>query len=244
MDPVTGWPFFVDHGSRRTTWDDPRYCEGHTSASASASFQNYPSNPYPSKQERCHEITNFLPNQQSSIHYSSSEWKTPLLAENTLTEQSGYPRNTVRARVESDYIQPFSMESSTSVGKPSHSRSNVSTVPNTAGIQGTISNNDLRTTDPQEFTISETLKQMYPEVKHIEEIMQKSTELEKTVASYNGAVGTRDYIYLEESLMAILLLLDKIETRGNSEIRTVRKSAVCKIQQLLTTLENKAKGIS
>lgn len=25
MDPFTGWPFFVDHRNRRTTWDDPRY---------------------------------------------------------------------------------------------------------------------------------------------------------------------------------------------------------------------------
>lgn len=25
MDPFTGWPFFVDHHNRRTTWDDPRY---------------------------------------------------------------------------------------------------------------------------------------------------------------------------------------------------------------------------
>ena len=25
MDPFTGWPFFVDHANRHTTWDDPRF---------------------------------------------------------------------------------------------------------------------------------------------------------------------------------------------------------------------------
>lgn len=24
VDPQTGWPFFVDHNSRTTTWSDPR----------------------------------------------------------------------------------------------------------------------------------------------------------------------------------------------------------------------------
>lgn len=24
VDPQTGWPFFVDHNSRTTTWNDPR----------------------------------------------------------------------------------------------------------------------------------------------------------------------------------------------------------------------------
>ena len=245
IDPVTGWPFFVDHGTRRTTWDDPRYYEPGPHTSASASFQNYPGNPYPSKQERCHEITN----QQPGIHYSSSERKTPVLAENTLTEQS--PRNAVRTHIEPYYVQPLSretrvsmMESSRSVGKPIHSTSNVTTVPGTAGTQEATNSNYLGTTDAQEFTISERLKQIYPEVKQIEEIMQKSTELENSVLFYNGAAGTKDYVFLEESLMTILLLLDKVDTHGNSEIRKVRKSAVCKIQQLLTTLENKGKGIS
>lgn len=237
IDPVTGWPFFVDHGTRRTTWDDPRYYEPELLTSASASFQNYPGNLYPSKQERCHEITNFLPSQQPSVHHSSSERK---LAENTLTVQS--QRNAGRARIEPDYIEPRFMESS--VGKPTHSTANVTTVPSAAGTREAINSNALRTTYTQEFTISERLKQMYPEVKQIEEIMQRSPELENRVSFYNGTAGTKDYVFLEESLMSILLLLDKVETHGNSEIRNVRKSAVCKIQQLLTTLENKAKGIS
>lgn len=25
IDPHTGWPFFVDHNNRTTTWNDPRH---------------------------------------------------------------------------------------------------------------------------------------------------------------------------------------------------------------------------
>ena len=241
IDPATGWPFFVDHGLRRTTWDDPRYGMSHTSAGAS--FQNYPGNPYPSKQGRCHEITNIPLSHHPSIQ-STFEGKIPILANNTLTEQSmtSYPRNALRTPVEAGNVQSRGMENS--ADRPGHSTSSVTPVSNTVGTHGTASNsNGSRATDPQDFTINDSLKQTYPEIKQIGEIMEKSIDLEKRVLSYNGTVGTKDYVFLEESLMAILLLLDKVETHGNSEIRRVRKSAVCKIQQLLATLENKAKGI-
>ena len=81
-----------------------------------------------------------------------------------------------------------------------------------------------------------------PEVKRIEEIMKKSGELEEKVAAYTSVLGSKEYIYIEESLVAILLQLDKVETNGNMEIRKARKSAVCKIQEMLTELENKAKS--
>ena len=80
------------------------------------------------------------------------------------------------------------------------------------------------------------------EFKKIEEIMTKSKELEERIASYNGIPGSKDYIYIEESLVAILLQLDKVEINGNMEIRRRRKSAVCSIQQMLTDLETKAKN--
>ncbi|XP_026560656.1 BAG family molecular chaperone regulator 3 isoform X2 [Pseudonaja textilis] len=36
IDPQTGWPFFVDHNSRTTTWNDPRLQEDRPKESASA----------------------------------------------------------------------------------------------------------------------------------------------------------------------------------------------------------------
>ena len=79
------------------------------------------------------------------------------------------------------------------------------------------------------------------EIRMIEEIMKNiSVELEGRVVAYNGVLHSKEYIYIEESLVAILLQLDKVDANGNQEIRKARKSAVCKIQQLLTNLESKA----
>ena len=99
------------------------------------------------------------------------------------------------------------------------------------------------THNPEMPTEAEEPKTSVPiEVKRIEEIMEKSVELEKKVTAYTGVLGSKDYIYIEESLVAILLQLDKVETNGNMEIRKARKSAVCRIQQMLTELESKAKN--
>lgn len=265
IDPVTGWPFFVDHGSRRTTWEDPRYCEPGQRPSASASFHNYPGNPYPSKPERCHETPSFLSTYSPSKQYhdSSIQRNHPVFVENTRTEQqSGYIRNALTPQTGPGSIQPLiterAMENSVSgAGVPGNSGTNPPLEHKTVDKKGIVgdttaaksqeshssnNNSTLRTAESRGFTASEVSKLATPEIKQIEEIMQKSIEMEEKVLSYNGAVGTKDYMFLEESLMNILLLLDKVETHGNLEIRKVRKSAVCKIQQLITTLESKAKG--
>ena len=62
------------------------------------------------------------------------------------------------------------------------------------------------THNPEMPTEAEEPKTSVPiEVKRIEEIMEKSVELEKKVTAYTGVLGSKDYIYIEESLVAILL---------------------------------------
>lgn len=81
-----------------------------------------------------------------------------------------------------------------------------------------------------------------PEIKKIEQLMKKTLELERRICAYDGTLNSKDYVFIEESLMTILLQLDNVETNGNLEIRKSRKSAVCSIQQMLTNLEDKAKS--
>ena len=80
-----------------------------------------------------------------------------------------------------------------------------------------------------------------PQIFKINEIVQKSVELEQKVSSFEGTRGNKEYILIEESLMSLLLLLDKVETNGNEDIRKARKSTVCHIQQLLSNLEERTK---
>ncbi|XP_028324940.1 BAG family molecular chaperone regulator 3 [Gouania willdenowi] len=46
IDPQTGWPFFVDHNSRRTTWNDPRH-DTKKVREVSANGPNIPPEPSP-----------------------------------------------------------------------------------------------------------------------------------------------------------------------------------------------------
>ena len=80
------------------------------------------------------------------------------------------------------------------------------------------------------------------EINKIAEIMKKTGELQVKISTYSGVAASKEYIFIEESLVAILLQLDNIDTNGKMEIRKARKSAVCKIQQMLTDLENKAES--
>jgi len=81
-----------------------------------------------------------------------------------------------------------------------------------------------------------------PEIQKINEIVEKTVELENKILSFEGARKSKQYIFIEESLVSLLLLLDNIETNGNMDIRKARKSAVCRIQQLLSDLEEKAEA--
>ena len=115
---------------------------------------------------------------------------------------------------------------------------NLSTSTEQVPINSTSEAKKQQATTAEEPKVLNTL---LPEIDKIQEIMNKSGEFEEKITSYSGVPGCKEYIYIEESLMSILLQLDKIETNGNVEIRKTRKSAVCKIQQMLTELENKAK---
>jgi len=81
-----------------------------------------------------------------------------------------------------------------------------------------------------------------PEIQKINGIVEKTVELENKILSFEGARKSKQYIFIEESLVSLLLLLDNIETNGNMDIRKARKSAVCQIQQLLSDLEEKAEA--
>jgi len=91
---------------------------------------------------------------------------------------------------------------------------------------------------PSKATTGEESKPI-PEIQKINKIVEKTVELENNILSFEGARKSKQYIFIEESLVSLLLLLDNIETNGNMDIRKARKSAVCHIQQLLADLEEK-----
>ena len=69
---------------------------------------------------------------------------------------------------------------------------------------------------------------------------EQARELEKLAMSFNGETGGKEYLFLSESLMDLLLKLDLIESNGVKEVRDARRSAVVMIQEVLSLLESRA----
>ena len=77
----------------------------------------------------------------------------------------------------------------------------------------------------------------------IAELSELASQLKEPVVSFAGEAGSKEYLFLSESLMDVLLKLDLIESNGDKEVRDARRSAVVMIQEMLGLLESRAKGL-
>ena len=74
----------------------------------------------------------------------------------------------------------------------------------------------------------------------IARLSEQAKELQNLAMSFAGVSGSKEYLFLSESLMDILLKLDLIESNGVKEVRDARRSAVVMIQEVLGLLESRA----
>lgn len=74
-------------------------------------------------------------------------------------------------------------------------------------------------------------------------LSEQARELQGPVMSFAGEAGSKEYLFLSESLMDLLLKLDLIESNGDREVRDARRSAVVMIQEILGLLEGRAKDL-
>ena len=74
----------------------------------------------------------------------------------------------------------------------------------------------------------------------IAQLSEQAKELQNPAMSFAGVSGSKEYLFLSESLMDILLKLDLIESNGVKEVRDARRSAVVMIQEVLGLLESRA----
>lgn len=74
----------------------------------------------------------------------------------------------------------------------------------------------------------------------IAELSEQANKLQKPAMSFTGEAGSKEYLFLSESLMDLLLKLDLIESNGDKEVRDARRSAVVMIQEVLGLLESRA----
>jgi len=294
IDPCTGWPFFIDHGARRTTWNDPRY-SGHHDPTPGATLEQgfndggylggvfttarYPemySNPS-HRQNKQLDHRNFDNNVYAGQMHPKSATSIQLLqqgdvlnATKVAMEKDSPSTSTPCLQMEYNKSYPTAKQQLGSLTNNSHAVINpeVTVEQNNEASQSTIgckaqgneaqnlansavnkpeiiSAGALLVTNVmninQPIVFSDAAIKSSPEILKINEIAQKSVDLEQKVLSFEGTRGSKEYILIEESLVSLLLLLDKIETNGNMEIRKARKSTIWRIQQLLSNLEDKTK---
>ena len=85
-----------------------------------------------------------------------------------------------------------------------------------------------------------TSQEVEVQLDKIRDIERQVETLRHQVTSFTGEIGSKNYVYIEEALMAQLLSLDSTETFGLAQIRTARKVVVTAIQHLLAGLEARA----
>ena len=91
--------------------------------------------------------------------------------------------------------------------------------------------------DEQDHVLS---KDVEDRLAAVEGVKQKAEQLKEQVNSFAGQKGTKEFLFLDESLLSLLLELDKVETMGCTDIRQARKTTVLMIQELHSILESRA----
>ena len=76
--------------------------------------------------------------------------------------------------------------------------------------------------------------------RNIRQISAEAMEWRSSVELFAGAKTDKQYIYLDEMLTQLLIKLDKIQSDGRDDIRTMRREAVKVVQTTLDQLELKA----
>lgn len=90
---------------------------------------------------------------------------------------------------------------------------------------------------PAEELSSEQVEEKLAAVARVKDQLD---ELHLRIESFSDLKGSKERVFLEESLMSLMLQLDAIETAGSAQVRAARRATVKAIQALLDRLETKA----
>ncbi|XP_011403287.1 PREDICTED: BAG family molecular chaperone regulator 3-like [Amphimedon queenslandica] len=323
MDLFTGWPFFVDHPNRRTTWLDPRYDPGVLRSSRGYHPSNHWCNGMPNSHTMGYPYADpYYANPYSSDPYHVSPFGYDTLRSGYPLKKSGplnphtprrgksQPSVATKQNIETKpsvpdrHSSPHPSTSSTPLSPPpsrdvlratstSPSSENkpsvtepivpavaVETAGTESGADPVVKDNDAPA--PAEM---DNVSEVHDNVK--EEAGDKSDEavdnmqeeagdesddvtmeddsvlseddikaklelidsisaeatanLKSRIESFQGTSSSKEYLYISETLLSIILKLDSVSTDGNERIRNHRKGTIVSIQDMLRELEERAK---
>ena len=268
MDPLTGWPFFVDHPNRRTTWIDPRYQPfahthqpyvtspfGHGSMydTFESPFFGYPSiyQKRPPVSRKSGKRSTFMKPHRDKVSNETKLDPTSAAGEELeeLPPTSSVPSSNQERGVEQtaagerDAKQTV-CKSETNPGFSLQSQSNG--IVSQADAKDDAVEASIAFEEPEHDESIES-KEMNPEevqrrLSVITGIEKDVEKLNESVDSFAGSRGSKDHLFLEETLVSYLLKLDEIQAEGNSDVRSSRKLVVLKIEEYLNRIEEKLKS--
>lgn len=248
MDPLTGWPFFVDHLGGRTTWNDPRWDSFIRSPYKQPAYLYESSSPYDVDRTPAFTAPYMYRDpwpvmKKSTPRPQPSQWQP--------SRTSGTPDSTKCFTMAPNAI-PATQTHNASVcpedpqkeeGHPQkgveHPRDSVEAAGDEAIVADTSEQPMSEPMDAALVVDELSPEQVKESADRIEAICRKVEELrERVERCKEDRGGGREKVYLEETLMGYMLQLDNVPTNGLAELRTARKSAVYNIQTLLDSLES------
>ena len=297
MDLSTGWPFFVDHPNRCTTWLDPRYNPGRVSRSS----RGYPSSHWGHGLPNSHTMGYPYTDPYYANPYSSDPYHIDPFCYDTL--RSDYPKKSgplnphtpsrqpsvatkhnieTKPSVPPRHSSPHPPSSSTPLSSPSSedvrvtspspSSENILSVTepvvpvvamdtDSAEVDSMVKDNDNSTTaemdsrqevDTEQEEVEDNVTveddsvlsedNIKAKLELIDSIsMKATTDLKNRIESFQGTSSSKEYLYISETLLSIILKLDGVSMDGNERIRNHRKGAIVSIQEMLRELEERAK---
>ena len=239
MDPVSGWPFFVNHPNRLTTWHDPRLsstCRPWALADPEPNFFS----PFPVSSTNWNSDffrpVNRSPKPRHSHQkprHSSGVTKPADTEQLAQVSNTTSPLSSSGVHVEYPKLEGLSLEPA---------------APEEPGVHESLKSSEQEkqpaeqemTAEQEEQCEERPQAEVEAQLMRIRDIAAQVESLEKEVVSFSGEVGSKRYIFLEESLMGQLLALDSTQTFGLQQIRSARKKVTTDIQYLLAQLESLA----
>jgi len=239
MDSRYDRPYFIDHNTRSTTYDDPR-----------ENYQ-YPTNPQPRpapanaqpaenpnwanfqqhkpQQQRYQQPHQAYPqpNQEQPQPFNSSPYhQQPYMQRNPYHHQQPLQRNPYHPQQHQQGPQrPMPAQSHGDV--PQHQQHHYS------GQPTAVKKDDV---DPR----------VRKAIEKVDHILGDLSEIRMQADAFRGARTDKDYLKIEDTLMKKILALDTVSADGAAEsvvdeVRVRRKAAVRSVQEVISLLEQNAK---
>ncbi|CAH8626546.1 unnamed protein product [Schistosoma bovis] len=259
-DSITGFPFFIDHINKSTTWEDPR--KSKTQSNITQNLQSVPS--YSSESINNRRQYNLPGNEpvidpsnpgdiklgnvgdniqrKTQSHYDNVSEPIPIKVHSISSSNNNNNNDNNNNSNHHEYEQKLNNTPATQSFDSYKSNQNSSTnksesIPiKSVSVKISDDNNNNNNSDNNENVSQPTTSDPFS---LIEQAQCELAEIEAEISGFTSSYKTKAYLLLEDKLDKLMLRLDKIDSSGETFIRNKRREVILAVQNALKNLENK-----